>query len=508
MAEPISENGGTAGPGQGFPTLRFSDGVWAGRSVALDYPMVSMGRGHDNDIVLEDTGISRQHCRFLSRAGLVQITDLHSTNGTLVNGQRVEKADLRDGDLIVLGTCVKFCFLVLSPEERELERTLFESAGKDAATGVHHRQSWLEHAEPMLRRFHRNSRPVSLALCAVDQYAQFCDDSGQAAGNALLLELCRKTRALGREALVGRTGAGEIALMLPGFNHARAWQRMQKLGEDLARHPIEVAPERLARATVSIGLVSTQYPISLDSLLSEAQSALTQAIRDGQNQVRGKQLESSQEHSGLASTGLLIVKQKRASIRAAHRQPIWVVSEKGDYPGQLLDLGKGGMRIQVPQELSPGWPVEIAPRHDPENRVGMTVKWQRGEQCGLRFLDQPGEFSWVSEVLRKLGQRSQTLSDRRGHARVIWRGRLKLNTAQLSYDGEVESIGYGGLSAESPLPPPVHFEGVLEMPGLALPARVVWVKGARFGLEFGALGPNEHQKLLELVKVAQQSANG
>jgi diguanylate cyclase (GGDEF)-like protein len=506
MVNPGSESEGVAG--QGFPTLRFSEGVWAGKSVSLDFPTVTLGRGHDNDVVLEDTGISRQHCRFEMRAGVVRLVDLDSTNGTLVNGRRIQVSELGDGDLIVLGTCVKLRFLVLSPHEQELERTLFESASKDAATGVHHRQSWLEQAAPLLRRFNRNSRPVSLALCCADQYEDYCTRLGPSAGNAILLELCRKTRALGREALVGRTGVGEIALMLPGFNHARALQRMEKLCQDVARHPVEVALEQLMRSTVSIGLASTQYPTTLESLLTEAHIALDGAVRQGRNQVCARHLEASQAQLGVASTGLLIVKQKRESIRATHRQPIWVLSENGEYPGHLLDLGKGGLRIQISHSLKPGWPVEVAPRHDPANRVGTVVKWCRGEQCGLRFLDKPAESSWVGELLQRVGQHSKTLAERRGHARVPWRGQLRFISGETTYHAEAESMGYGGLSAESPLPPPLHREGTLDMQGLVAPARVVWVKDARFGLEFGSLGPSEQQTLLELVKVAQQMASG
>lgn len=71
------------------------------------YPLVRaisrLGRGSDTDIRIEDPGASRNHCEIVLGQPVL-LRDLNSTNGTLVNGQRVTQAELVDGTTITIGT--------------------------------------------------------------------------------------------------------------------------------------------------------------------------------------------------------------------------------------------------------------------------------------------------------------------------------------------------------------------------------------------------------------------
>ena len=53
---------------------------------------------------IKDTKASRQHARLISQGGVVEIEDLDSSNGTLLNGKPVQKRMLRHGDVIKIGT--------------------------------------------------------------------------------------------------------------------------------------------------------------------------------------------------------------------------------------------------------------------------------------------------------------------------------------------------------------------------------------------------------------------
>ncbi len=64
---------------------------------------VHMGRELDNTLRLPDPSISRHHCVLREVAGGFEIQDLQSSNGVLVNGNRVQASPLRDGDRITLG---------------------------------------------------------------------------------------------------------------------------------------------------------------------------------------------------------------------------------------------------------------------------------------------------------------------------------------------------------------------------------------------------------------------
>jgi hypothetical protein len=65
-----------------------------------------LGRGTEADIRLPDTGVSRKHADVQLEGGTVTVEDLGSTNGTLVNGRRVGRQDLVDGDVIRIGHSV------------------------------------------------------------------------------------------------------------------------------------------------------------------------------------------------------------------------------------------------------------------------------------------------------------------------------------------------------------------------------------------------------------------
>ena len=65
---------------------------------------IKIGRATDNDIVVPDVLASRHHATLIpGPAGTAEITDNRSINGTFVNGQRVDAATLRDGDVVTIG---------------------------------------------------------------------------------------------------------------------------------------------------------------------------------------------------------------------------------------------------------------------------------------------------------------------------------------------------------------------------------------------------------------------
>jgi hypothetical protein len=78
-----------------------------GRRVVIGPEGATIGRGRQADIVLNDPNVSRQHAEIRPRGGSWVITDLESTNGSQLNGRRIEGPEvLRPGDEIELGASV------------------------------------------------------------------------------------------------------------------------------------------------------------------------------------------------------------------------------------------------------------------------------------------------------------------------------------------------------------------------------------------------------------------
>jgi pSer/pThr/pTyr-binding forkhead associated (FHA) protein len=63
----------------------------------------TLGRAQDADFIVDAPLVSRRHCRFEAGLDALRVIDLESTNGTFVNGQRVEQVELRDGDRVRIG---------------------------------------------------------------------------------------------------------------------------------------------------------------------------------------------------------------------------------------------------------------------------------------------------------------------------------------------------------------------------------------------------------------------
>ncbi len=64
----------------------------------------TLGRAGDADLVVDRPLVSRRHCRLVAHPdGRLEIEDLESTNGTFVNGRRVQRARLEPGDRITVG---------------------------------------------------------------------------------------------------------------------------------------------------------------------------------------------------------------------------------------------------------------------------------------------------------------------------------------------------------------------------------------------------------------------
>ena len=83
--------------------LSFETGPFAGRVVGVTGESASVGRAPDNDIIIGDPATSGRHCRLEVRAGAYWISDLGSTNGTLVNGEPIIDKQLEHGDVISIG---------------------------------------------------------------------------------------------------------------------------------------------------------------------------------------------------------------------------------------------------------------------------------------------------------------------------------------------------------------------------------------------------------------------
>lgn len=80
-----------------------------GMSFLLKDGNTTVGRHPDSDIFLNDVTVSRHHCRFVTSGEDLTVEDSGSTNGTYVNDERVDSAELQAGDEVLIG---RFHFVI------------------------------------------------------------------------------------------------------------------------------------------------------------------------------------------------------------------------------------------------------------------------------------------------------------------------------------------------------------------------------------------------------------
>ncbi len=86
-----------------MPRLKFVSKVEGADTIELQEPIITIGRGTNNVICIEDANISKHHVLLILEDSVYRIFDLHSINGTTVNGKKIGTATLQNGDAVRIG---------------------------------------------------------------------------------------------------------------------------------------------------------------------------------------------------------------------------------------------------------------------------------------------------------------------------------------------------------------------------------------------------------------------
>ena len=262
-------------------------GAQLGHVTRLGAEPVRIGRSQECEIWLSDDGVSRKHATIRQEGGGYVVEDTQSANGSFVAGQRVERAVLRDGDLIQFGPQAVFRFSVADESQELLLRQLYEASVTDALTGANNREHFDSQLRMELSYARRHNTDLVLVLFDVDHFKRVNDTYGHPVGDEVLVEIARAVRRLVRnEDVFARYGGEEFALILRGIDIAggrAAGERLRAQVEKLA-----IASDKGSiHVTISVGcasLLTTSEPTT-ESLLQTADRRLYAAKHSGRNRV-------------------------------------------------------------------------------------------------------------------------------------------------------------------------------------------------------------------------------
>ncbi len=270
------------------PTLTLLRGGLPGRMYRIQRDRLRIGRPPDCEIQLDDGGISRVHAMVRIGSGdSIEIVDHGSTNGTFVNGRRVDGAPLRDGDKVQLGSVVVFRFNYQDAIDEAFQRQQFDSITRDALTGRHNRLYFDEAFRRELSYVRRKDSDLVVGLLDLDHFKVVNDTHGHAIGDQVL-RLVAETIYAGLRPydVLSRYGGEEFALLLRDTNlqEARIVGERLRLAVEQAKVVVDGAG---VGASVSIGIAAAAECAGGDAgaLLRMADVRLYAAKAAGRNVV-------------------------------------------------------------------------------------------------------------------------------------------------------------------------------------------------------------------------------
>ncbi len=262
-------------------------GAELGRVSRLPPEPFRIGRSQDCELWLGDDGVSRKHARIVQEGTLYLIEDTESANGTFVQGQRVSRQALRDGDVIQFGPTAVFRYTITDESQEALLQQLYDASVTDALTGAHNR----EHLDTQLRSelsfARRHKADVSLAFFDVDHFKKVNDTYGHQGGDAVLVSLANAIRGMIRnEDVFARYGGEEFALILRGIDGNGAAIVGERLRERVEAMRVNFEG-RVLTVTVSVGCASFAEldEKTPEALVSTADKRLYAAKHAGRNRV-------------------------------------------------------------------------------------------------------------------------------------------------------------------------------------------------------------------------------
>jgi len=73
------------------------------KQIETDKNEITIGRGNNNDIQIDNLGVSKSHAKIIKNPDAYTVVDLKSTNGTILNDKQIKKANLAPQDILTIG---------------------------------------------------------------------------------------------------------------------------------------------------------------------------------------------------------------------------------------------------------------------------------------------------------------------------------------------------------------------------------------------------------------------
>ncbi len=269
-------------------------GTESGRFIFVDDRGATVGRGPEADHRFADQSMSRLHARLERFDDGFLLHDNESTNGTFVEGMRVEGAiKLPPLCRIQFGARTVLQYTALDELSAEAVKKVMRSQFVDPLTGTGNRLQLEQRLRQEISFARRHHQPLGVMLVDIDRFRDVNARYGAQAGDRVLESigeiLLGSVRA---EDMVFRHGGEEFCVLVRGVEDASVFRMAERIQRTIERANFWAYGSTI-EITVSIGVSSIVHTEgeTNQSIILRAYRALSRAMSQGGNRV--EMIESS-----------------------------------------------------------------------------------------------------------------------------------------------------------------------------------------------------------------------
>ena len=276
-----------AGEKEKHPYILFQQGPLFGKMVLLQAGSIVLGRSDDADIVINDEGISRKHVKLHYSKGKTTATDLNSTNGTYVNGERIDTRVLSHEDQIQISSSTLLKNIYADKLDESTQQELYNMGHLDPLTEAFNKRHLMDRLHGEFSFAERKGVPLTLIMLDIDHFKDVNDTYGHPAGDFVLMRLAKLAHSIIRdEDIFARYGGEEFTIILKDTDAEGAHILAERLRSLVDEHEF-VFEKQAVPITISIGVATLHGKNYKDdkSLIAAADRCLYQSKNSGRNRV-------------------------------------------------------------------------------------------------------------------------------------------------------------------------------------------------------------------------------
>lgn len=267
------------------PSLIVIQGEVNGKVFRLKEGRNMIGRHPNCDVLIHQRAVSSNHAEIRVSDASVILEDLKSTNGTILNKDKISRpVVLQQGDLVKVGSCV-FKY-VDNKLDASFAESIHQSVVTDPMTGVFNKGYLLQSLSSAID-IAKGGFPLSLIIMDLDHFKKINDTRGHIAGDYVLKETCRvlKESVIRTEDILARFGGEEFIVVMPDSPLAPAERVAERMRSTLDAHPFEFNGDKI-HVTASFGVVSwiPAYD-KAETMIEAADAFLYRSKQEGRNRV-------------------------------------------------------------------------------------------------------------------------------------------------------------------------------------------------------------------------------